>query len=77
MGIHHWPEIVAGVATGMTVMGILWAVFNRPSGILMIDRSDPNKDFYRFDISEQELANLHKKKRVILLVDPHANLSQD
>lgn len=77
MGIIHWPELVVGATTGMTVIGILWATFSRPSGVLMIDRSDPNKDRYLFDISEQEFAKLHKKKRLILLVNPNANLSQD
>lgn len=77
MGIHHWPEVITGIGVGMTIMGVLWAVFSRPSGVLMIDRSDPVRDRYRFDISEEELVNLHKKKRLILVVDPNADLSQD
>lgn len=44
-------------------------------GTLKIDTSDPNKDVYRIDLGN-ELANLGTKKRVVLNVDPNADLSQ-
>lgn len=71
----HWPEVFSGLAAGMTVMGMLWAVSNRKSGTLRIDRSDPNKDRYLIELDDLE--NLAKKKRVVLVVDPNANLSQN
>lgn len=44
------------------------------SGTLRIDQSDPEKDVYRLDI--KNLDDLSKKKRIVLKVDPYADLSQ-
>ena len=41
----------------------------------MIDQSDQEKDIYRICINK--LNDIPKKKRLILRVDPNADLSQD
>lgn len=45
-------------------------------GTLKIDRQNPERDIYRFDI-DGDIVNLPKKKRIIMRVDPNADLSQD
>ena len=75
MGIHHWQEAAIGFVAGITVIGTLWAIFSRPSGTLRIDRTNPDRDIFRFDVDE--IDEIYKKKRIVLLVDPNANLSQD
>lgn len=44
------------------------------AGTLRIDHSNPEKDVYRFDINDFD--SLSKKKRIVLLVDNNADLSQ-
>lgn len=62
-----------GVIFGSIVVCFLY--FKRTeSGTLRIDQSDPEKDVYRLDI--KNLDDLSKKKRIVLKVDPYANLSQ-
>ena len=43
-------------------------------GTLKIDKSDPEKDRYRFEIDNLE--NLEKRKYVVLKVDKEADLSR-
>ena len=43
-------------------------------GVLRIDRSNPDKDVYRLEIDK--IDDISKKKRVVLKVDNHADLSQ-
>lgn len=62
-----------GVIFGSIVVCFLY--FKRTeSGTLRIDQSDPEKDVYRLDI--KNLDDLSKKKRIVLKVDPYADLSQ-
>lgn len=63
-----------GVIAGSVVTYIL-ASFKQVHGILMIDQSDQEKDIYRICINK--LNDIPKKKRLILRVDPNADLSQD
>lgn len=58
------------------VIGVLIAHFEKPHGTLRIDHSNPEKDIYRMEFDD-DLAELNKKKRVILKVDNNANLSQE
>lgn len=44
------------------------------SGTLRIDRTNPDKEIYRFDV--KDLDKLSKKKYVLLSVDNDADLSQ-
>ena len=61
------------------VVGLLMNVINRllerPAGVLKIDRSNPEKDVYRFEIDD--LDSLHKKKRIVLKVDNDAAISHE
>lgn len=45
------------------------------AGTLKIDRSYPNKDVYRFEIDN--LDKISNKKRIVLKIDPNADLSQE
>lgn len=63
-----------GFIVGCIICGLI-SLFRRASGTLRIDQSDPEKDIYRIDIDD--LDNLAKKKRVVLKVDPNADLSQN
>ena len=44
------------------------------SGTLLIDRSDPKKDLYRFDIDD--IDKLARKKKIIVKIVNNADLSQ-
>lgn len=44
------------------------------SGTLKIDQTNPEKDVYLLELDD--LDNIAKKKRIILKVDSHADLSQ-
>lgn len=68
--IVHAASVLEGV-----VLATIWNRFICPElGVLKIDHSNPEKDVYRFDISN--LDDLTKKKRVVLRVDNSADLSQ-
>lgn len=60
------------------VLAILIDVVERlilkPHGTLRIDHSNPEKDIYRFEINN--LDSLNRKKRIVLKIDHHADLSQ-
>ena len=45
-------------------------------GTLKIDRTNPEKDIYRFDI-KGDLVMLPKKKQIVMDIDPNADLTQD
>lgn len=70
MGILYF---LLGILVGM-VVNILILRFRKPDGVLKIDRSNPEKDIYRFEIDNLE--KLTKKNRVALKIDNHAYLSQ-
>ena len=46
----------------------------RKAGTLLIDRSNPEKDIFRFDVDNFD--NLNKKKWVVLRVNGTANLTR-
>lgn len=75
MSWYLW--LVVGIIVGMIVTLVFSAIFRRvrtACGTLKIDHSNPEKDVYRLDIGD--LDNLSNKKRVVLIVDNHADLSQ-
>ena len=67
--IFNAVGIVEGV--GLTLM--LGRTFRKESGVLRIDRSNPEKDRYRFEIDD--LNKLSTKKYIVLKVDNTADLS--
>ena len=70
---------IFGILIGMFVglFGATIGYFTKTTfGTLKIDRGNPEKDIYRFDI-DGDIVNLPKKKRIIMRVDPNADLSQD
>lgn len=67
-------EIICGVLIGIIIASLFrWNPWTT-TGTLRIDHSNPNKDLYRFEIND--LDNLKNKKRVVLRIDHHADLSQ-
>lgn len=62
------------------VIGLVWSticyVGQVAFGTLRIDRSNPDKDIYRYDI-RGDITDLPKKKKIVLRIDPNADLSQD
>ena len=54
------------------VLGLLYP--RKTVGILKIDRSDPKKDRYQFEIPDLDI--LDKKTEIFLRVDHDADLSQ-
>jgi hypothetical protein len=69
-----WLAGVIGALIG-TVVTLIMQYMLFSNGTLRIDRTDPEKDTYRIELNR--LDNLHKKKRIVLKVDPNANLSQN
>lgn len=57
-----------------SIVTVLIIFLKSVRGTLRIDHSDPNKDIYRLDLDDLDV--LTRKKRVILDIDHHANLSQ-
>lgn len=45
------------------------------AGTLKIDRTNPDKDVYRIELDS--LDKLPNKKRIVLKIDPNADLSQE
>ena len=67
--------ILIGLFVGISLTAIVY--FAKTSfGTLRIDRQNPEKDIYRFDI-DGDIVNLPKKKRIIMKIDSNADLSQD
>ena len=66
-------DYLLGVATGVIVSGIVNYI--KPThGTIKIDRSNPEKEKYLFEIDKLEV--FEKKKRIMLKVDNNADLSQ-
>lgn len=57
------------------ICGIVVAYLIKSDGVLKIDHSNPAKDVYRFEIDD--LYNLKRKKKILLKIDHHADLSQN
>lgn len=55
-------------------LGVFATCITIYDGVIRIDQSNPEKDIYRLDIDD--IDKLSKKKRILLKVDVHADLSQ-
>ena len=69
-----WLASIVGSLIG-SVVTIIYHKMVYASGTLRIDHSNPEKDTYRFEIDNLE--SIHKKKRITLVIDHNANLSQE
>lgn len=65
---------VGGFLIGTITMYAIQRYIQPVLGTLRIDRSNPEKEKWRFDIDE--LDNLANRKRITLLIDNNADLSQ-
>jgi hypothetical protein len=65
---------VLGLAIGAILMYLITHC-SRAAGTLKIDRSNPERDKYLFVI-DTPLEKIPKKKKIILKIDPNADLSQ-
>ena len=70
----YYALFVIGLLIGICATVLVYSM-RKPSGILKIDRSNPERDKYLFVINE-ELEDLPKKKKIVLDIDPNADLSQ-
>ena len=71
--IHILVDELLVVSLLCNVVGMTY--LRHTCGTLKIDRSNPAKDLYRFDIDN--LDALSNKKRIVLKVDNKADLSHD
>ena len=70
-------EFIFGYVLGAIVGIVIYRTwFCRPVGTLRIDRTNPEKDVYRFEI-DYNLDDLAFKKRITIRIDNNANLSQE
>ena len=67
-------ELYIGILIGLVISSIFFWNPWTANGTLRIDHSNPEKDTYRFEIND--LDKLSKKKKIIVRIDHHANLSQ-
>ena len=70
--------LLIGMAGGFiagTALTIIMYKLRSTAGTLKIDRSNPDKDSYLFEIDD--LDSLSRKKHVILKIDNNARLSQN
>lgn len=72
MSFTFWQLVLAVVLS--SVFTSLFLHLGSAHGTLRIDHSNPEKDTYRIELDD--LDELKKKRRVILYVDHHADLSQ-
>ena len=72
MTISSGLIFVMGVIVGF--FAALLVFLTASSGTIKIDHSNPAKDVYRLEL--KDLEGLPKKKRVLLKVNPNADLSQ-
>ena len=63
-----------GVIFGIVIANVLLYIRYKVIGTLKIDRTNPEKDVYRFEVDNFDALN--DKKMVFLKVDNNANLSQ-
>ena len=76
MEIFIWLSAAGGSLIG-SIVATLMHNHRAIRGTLQIDHSDPEKDRFNFVISERDLNNIHKKKRLIAKIDNNANLSHE
>ena len=72
MSFTFWQLVLAVVLS--SVLTSLFLHLGSAHGTLRIDHSNQEKDTYRIELDD--LDELKKKRRVILYVDHHADLSQ-
>lgn len=72
MSFTFWQLVLAVVLS--SVLTSIFLNLRSVHGALRIDHSNPEKDTYRIELDD--LDELKKKRRVILYVDHHADLSQ-
>ena len=63
---------IFGIVIGLLVAGFM--TLRMQAGTLRIDRSNPDKDSYLFEIDD--LDRISDKEFIILRIDDNANLSQ-
>lgn len=78
-GLPFAAEVVGSITAVDTFLGVLLRVsagkYTPPSdGTLEIDKSDPDKQRYKFNLTT-ELEDMSDKQHVLLTVDPGADLS--
>jgi hypothetical protein len=62
-----------GACVGSVIVNTIY-MFERPSGTLKIDHTNPEKDSYLFEIDD--LDDLTKRSRIILKIRHESDLSQ-
>jgi hypothetical protein len=72
MSFTFWQLVLAIVLS--SAFTSIFLHLGSAHGTLRIDHSNPEKDIYRIEIDD--LDELKKKRRAILYVDHHADLSQ-
>ena len=75
MSILCWIASILGTIFGFIGATIYYNARNA-FGTLKIDRTNPEKDVYRFNING-DLDELPRKKRIMMRIDPNADFSQD
>ena len=70
--LGSWIIFIFGVLIGILVTVVL--SFRLFSGVLKIDKTNPEKDVYRFDVKDIDI--ISTRKYIILKVDSKADLSQ-
>ena len=73
MGIDHLLILALGLVIGAAV-ATLFMLFTSGHGTLHIDHSNPEKDVYNFEIDRVD--NLNKKKRFIMQIEHHTDITQ-
>lgn len=69
-------NVLVILAVMLVVLAVCIVCLRYPTaGTLRIDHSNPEKDVYRIELDDFD--NLSRKKRVVLIVDNNADLSQE
>ena len=72
MDVLFW--VIFGFVLGIAVTLFVQSI-RTVYGVLRIDKKNPEKELYRFDIDDLEV--LDKKKRIVLKIDHNADLTQN
>lgn len=74
--MQHIHILIDGLLIGSLLCNLAGIIYiKRTCGTLRIDHSNPEKDIYRFDIDS--IDSLSRRKRIVLKVDNHADLSHE